>query len=87
MMLAMSPIYDPVQLRHPNLLEFAIHAAWISTVAAAQRDLEDLLIDVPPEERELPDSARPGRGSSIRSSSRSRSSRRPGKPQSRVSRS
>jgi hypothetical protein len=59
MMPAMGPIYDPAQLRHPKLREFAIHAAWISTVAAAQRDLEDLLIDVPPEERELPDFSTP----------------------------
>jgi hypothetical protein len=59
MMPVMAPIYDPAQLRHPKRLEFAIHAAWISSVAAAQRDLEDLLIDVPPEERELPDFSAP----------------------------
>jgi hypothetical protein len=59
MMPVMAPIYDPAQFRHPKRLEFAIHAAWISSVAAAQRDLEDLLIDVPPEERELPDFSAP----------------------------
>ena len=59
MMPVMAPIYDPAQLTHPKRLEFAIQAAWISTVAAAQRDLEDLLIDVPPEERELPDFSTP----------------------------
>jgi hypothetical protein len=48
-----------VQLTHPRLLEFAIVAAWISTVAAAQRDLEELLIDVPPDERILPDFSTP----------------------------
>jgi hypothetical protein len=55
----MGPIYDPAQLTHPKLLECALMAAWISTVAAAQRDLEDLHIDVPPEERELPDFSTP----------------------------
>jgi hypothetical protein len=30
-------------------------AAWIATLAEAANDLEDLLIDVPPEERVLPD--------------------------------
>src|SRR5215212_1257152 len=53
------PIYDPAQLTHSRLLEFALMAAWISTVAAAHRDLEDLVIDVPPEERVLPDFSTP----------------------------
>ena len=47
----MALIYDPVQLKPPKLREFAIIAAWISTVAAAERDLEDLIGDLPPEER------------------------------------
>jgi hypothetical protein len=48
-------IYHPAQLTHPRLQEFAVVAAWIATVAEAASDLEDLLVDVPPEERALPD--------------------------------
>jgi hypothetical protein len=59
MMLATGPIYDPVQLTHLRLRGFAIIAAWISTVAESAHDLEDLLIDVPPEERMLPDYSTP----------------------------
>jgi len=55
----MALIYDPVQLKPPKLREFAIIAAWISTVAAAERDLEDLIGDLPPEERQLPDFSTP----------------------------
>ena len=44
-------IYDPAQLSHPRLREFAVVAAWIATLAAAANDLEDLLVDVPPEEQ------------------------------------
>jgi hypothetical protein len=59
MMPAMGPIYDPAQLRHPKLRECAYQAAWIATVAEAASDLEDLLVDVPPEERVLPDFSTP----------------------------
>jgi hypothetical protein len=48
-------IYDPAQLSHPWLREFAIGAAWIATLAESANDLEDLLIDVPLEDRVLPD--------------------------------
>jgi hypothetical protein len=52
-------IYDPAQLSHPRLREFAVVAAWIATLAAAANDLEDLLADVPPEDRVLPDFSTP----------------------------
>jgi hypothetical protein len=52
-------IYDPAQLTHPSLQGFAVTAAWIATLAEAANDLEDLLIDVPPEERVLPDFSTP----------------------------
>jgi hypothetical protein len=52
-------IYDPARLTHPRLREFAVVAAWIATVAESANDLEDLLIDVPPEERVLPDYSTP----------------------------
>ena len=52
-------IYDPVRIRHPKLREFAYQAAWIATVAEATSDLEDLLGDVPPAERVLPDYSTP----------------------------
>jgi hypothetical protein len=52
-------IYDPVRIRHPKLREFAFQAAWIATVAEAASDLEDLLADVPPAERVLPDFSTP----------------------------
>src|SRR4051794_14351487 len=45
----------PVQLTHPKLQEFAVMAAWLSVLAETARELEDLLADVPPEERQLPD--------------------------------
>jgi hypothetical protein len=48
-------IYDPAQLSHPRLRDLAVVAAWISTLAEAVNDLEDLLVDVSPEERVLPD--------------------------------
>jgi hypothetical protein len=48
-------IHEPAQVSHSKLREFAIVAAWISTVAKAESDLEDLLIAVPPAERVLPD--------------------------------
>src|SRR5687768_5959014 len=51
----MARIYDPAQLAHPRLREFAVVAAWIATLAESVSDLEDLLIDVPPEERVPPD--------------------------------
>jgi hypothetical protein len=34
----MGPIYDPAQLTHSRLLEFAIMAAWISTVVETAND-------------------------------------------------
>ena len=55
----MGRISDPVQLKHPRLREFAVVAAWISTLAESANDLEDLLVDVPPEERVLPDFSTP----------------------------
>jgi len=55
----MHRIYDPAQLTHPKLQELAVMAAWIATVAEASNDLEDLLIDVPPAERVLPDFSTP----------------------------
>jgi hypothetical protein len=54
MMPAMTRIYDPAQLSHPRLREFAVVAAWIATLAESANHREDLLIDVPPEERILP---------------------------------
>ena len=48
-------IYDPVQLTHPRLREFAFEVAWISVVTEAANDLEDLNVDVPHAERLLPD--------------------------------
>ena len=59
MMPVTGPLSDPAQLLHPRLREFAIVAAWISTVAGTAHDLEDLIIDVPPEERVLPDYSTP----------------------------
>ena len=55
----MARIYDPAQLSHARLREFAVVAAWISSIVAADEDLEDLLTDVPPEERVLPDVSTP----------------------------
>jgi hypothetical protein len=60
MMPAMARIYDPAQLNHQKLREFAaVVAAWIATLAEASSNLEDLLIDVPPEDRVLPDYSTP----------------------------
>jgi hypothetical protein len=55
----MARIYDPAQLSHPRLREFAVVAAWISTLAESVDDLEYFLEDVPPEERDLPDYSTP----------------------------
>ena len=52
-------IYDPARITHPRLREFAYQAAWIATVAESASDLEDLLVDVPPAERVLPDFSTP----------------------------
>jgi hypothetical protein len=51
----MGRIYDPAQLEPAMLRECAYQAARIGTVAEAVSDLEDLLSDVPREERVLPD--------------------------------
>jgi hypothetical protein len=59
MMPAMTRIYDPAALRHPTLRECAYQAAWIATVADALNDVEDLLVDVPPQDRVLPDFSTP----------------------------
>jgi len=55
----MARIYDPAQLIHPKLRECAYQAAWIATVTEAASDVEDLLIDVPPQDRVLPDFSTP----------------------------
>ncbi len=55
----MGRIYDLAQFTHPRLREFAVVAAWISTLAESAADLEDFLSDVPPEERVLPDYSTP----------------------------
>lgn len=55
----MTPIFDPAELTHPTLQEFAIMAAWMSVLAETVQDLEDLNADLTPEERALPDSAMP----------------------------
>ena len=73
MMPAMTRIDAPADLRHPTLRECAYQAAWITTVTEAANNVEDLLIDVPPQDRVLPDFGTPGRGTSIPSSLRSRS--------------
>ena len=59
MMPVMTRIYDPAGLRHPTLRECAYHAAWIATVTEAANDVEDLLVDVPPQDRVLPDFSTP----------------------------
>jgi hypothetical protein len=51
----MGRIYDLAQLKPAMLRECAYQAARIATVAEAVSDLEDLLGDVPREERILPD--------------------------------
>ena len=48
-------IFDPTQLTHPKLREFAFMAAWISVLVETEQDLEDLNVDLTPEERALPD--------------------------------
>jgi hypothetical protein len=83
----MARIYDPAQLSYARLREFAVVAAWISFIVAADEDLEDLLTDVPPEERVLPDFNTPGRGTSIPSWSRSPLCNTRGRPRSGVLRS
>jgi hypothetical protein len=55
----MARIYDPAQLSRPRLREFAVVAAWISTPAESANDPEDFLVDVPLEERVLPDYSTP----------------------------
>ena len=55
----MGRISDSAQLTHPKLRECAVVAACIATLAEAVNDLEDLLIDVPPEERILPNYSTP----------------------------
>jgi hypothetical protein len=55
----MTRIYDPADLRHPQLRECAYQAAWIATVTEAANDVEDLLVDVPPQDRLLPDFSTP----------------------------
>ena len=52
-------IYDPVRITNKKLREFAYQAAWIATVAESAGDVEDLLVDVPPGERVLPDFSTP----------------------------
>src|SRR5687768_11076895 len=52
-------ISDPVHQTHLNLREFADMAAWLSVLADTAQKLEDLLVDVPPEERQLPDFSTP----------------------------
>jgi hypothetical protein len=84
----MARIYDPAHLSHARLREFAVVAAWISSIVVADEDLEDLLTDVPPEERVLPDFSIPWpRGTSVPWSSHTRSSNTLGKPASGISRS
>src|SRR5688572_17037735 len=46
---------DPVRITIPPLREFAFRAAWIATATAAATDLAEILVDVPPNERALPD--------------------------------
>ena len=70
----MARLYDPVQLTHPQLHEFAVVAAWIATVAEAASDLEDLLVDLPPRSGSCPISVPPDHRKSIRSGSPSPSS-------------
>jgi hypothetical protein len=55
----MVPIYDPVQLTHPKLQEFAVLASWISVYAETIQELEELNMDVPPENLQLPDFSTP----------------------------
>jgi hypothetical protein len=55
----MNRIFNPTQLTHPRLREYAAVAAYIATVAVAANALEGPLIDVPPEERVLPDNSTP----------------------------
>ena len=52
-------IYDPVQLTHPRLREFAFEVAWISVVTESANDLEDLNVDVPHAQCLVPDFSTP----------------------------
>jgi hypothetical protein len=52
-------LYDPAQLTHSKLKEFAVVAAWIATLVESANDLEDLLMDVTPEELVLLDYSTP----------------------------
>jgi hypothetical protein len=83
----MDPIFDPAQLSHLRLKEFAVVAAWIATLVESANDLEDLLVDVPPTSASGPISARPSRGTSILSWSHSPSCNTRAKLVRRVSRS
>jgi hypothetical protein len=56
---SMVRISDPVRIKVPKLREFAFRAAWIATATAAATELEELLVDVPPTERALPDFSTP----------------------------
>jgi hypothetical protein len=53
--IAIFRIYDPVQLTHSKLREFAFIAAWISVLVETVQELEDLNIGLTPEDRQLPD--------------------------------
>jgi hypothetical protein len=55
----MARLYDPIRITQPKLRECAYQAAWITTVAEATNDVEDLLVDVPPHDRVLPDFSTP----------------------------
>jgi hypothetical protein len=52
-------IFDPVQLTHPKLQELAVSAAIVSVLAETVQELEELLVDVPPEARAMPDFSTP----------------------------
>ena len=51
----MGPIVSPAQLTHPKLQEFAVLAAWMSVYDETIQQLEELNMDVPPENLQLPD--------------------------------
>jgi hypothetical protein len=57
--MAMDRISDQVRIKLPKLREFAYQAAWIATATAAATDLEEILVDVPPNECALPDFSTP----------------------------
>jgi hypothetical protein len=52
-------IYHPAQQSHPTLWTFAVMAAWSSVLVKTVQELEDLNVDLTPEERQLPSSAMP----------------------------